>query len=166
MKALTTSIQFIIWLAVVVFFGFLIYLNWAPQGVTYVKDFTRPGEHKFVTDLTPGNRVSQHTQLLTSPVYWHIRSPRRFDAMEIEFTGSDFMQTNEPNEFRIAVQVGPQREVFSLYPFLTRSSSDATIVLPLHDAYRDREGKYTLIFSFEPQLQPIVEHATIRLYDL
>lgn len=142
------------------FFGWVAWVNLAPYGVIYEKDFTQPGTHAFVSDFTPGDRVQKFTTLVKDPVYMHVRAPRSFATAQLTLFGSLL------DPMRVAVQTGPTRDEFALYTVDAPTGERGEVTIPLHGAYRDSEGRYTFIFAFADQeTNPEIIHATVQLYD-
>lgn len=136
--------------------GFIAYWNVAPNGVTYTRYFTHPHSSPFVSDLTPGDRVQDRTLLVHDPVYLHVHPPRAFSFAVVTLSGARL------EGMRMGVQVGQERGVAAMVGAAVTSSSTPVYVLPLAQATRDTEGRYTFVFSFDALVQPEVEALEVR----
>lgn len=82
------KIRITLWLALCAIIFWLIYMGIAPFGkIEYAYDFTKP--NYFISKLSPNERLSQdngkiNNLILADPVYFNLRTPRRFEKAELE----------------------------------------------------------------------------------
>ncbi len=145
MKFILRFVQLCIWVGVILFFGYIGYKNFAPIDVSHTKTFDQPNNNAFVSDFTPGTRVDGLNTLKKDPVYMHVRSPRSFEFMYVQFPD----QPNIGKRLRLGIQVGESRSSFSLHDWQEVNDYFDGYIIPLRQAYRDAERRYTLIYSFD-----------------